>query len=339
MFCIECGAQFPVPQAEPPPQAEAAPPEPQYAPPPPPEQPQYAPPLPQENLQYQQPQPQYPEQPQYAQPQPQQYPQYPYPPPPPPRKKSKVGLILGIVIPVVLLAAAAAVVFFVDPFDWLNNDNDPNAHVGIPTTDPNIQNTPTPTSTPTPTLPPDTPPPTTAIIDDGIKVNWELLQMIGKTNADLIAVNGGRAPSYVADGGAWVDYTESGAIFPVHFYFDMDHDTFIDIIYDNRSGLDWNTNIWPSNATVFAVLLWREQAFTAFEHDKPITYDALCEVFEVDPGLEFFPEHDQGPDSYGADVWTSWFVFDRYMMYTAFESKNNEMVLLEAWIAEDQGWW
>jgi len=154
--------------------------------------------------------------------------------------------------------------------------------------------------------------------------------MIGKTNADLIAVNGRQGNSGQFDGGAWIGYERMSVPFPLLFGVEMDLDIFLDIIYNDN--LNWNTNIWPDFAVVSSLLLWREQIDFVFQYDSPVTYEALCDVMTVIYDLYYLSEEDQLHDPWGFDVWSCTFRFGSYEMYATFEKVGTDLVLIEGLI-------
>jgi len=165
---------------------------------------------------------------------------------------------------------------------------------------------------------------------DSVSVNIEALQMIGRRNSDLIAINGRDAESHVFDGTAWANYTNRQVPHPLLFGMEVEFDAFYDIVTSDYGVLPWDTtNIWPDDSFVASIYLWGEEIKLIFRSDKPITYDVLSELTGMKPQLYFIPEDEQIHDSYGVDVWTSEFQYDCYTFYTTFIMPDNELDVLE----------
>jgi len=173
------------------------------------------------------------------------------------------------------------------------------------------------------------PPPVTPTEPGGITIKTDLLQMIGKTYADIRAMNGVNGFCYPYHGRAFADYYDELVPYPFGFFLVVDDNEFMRLV----TGYD--TIVWPDNSTVYGIYLWSEDFKYLFQSEGPITYDALSKIMPEHSKLIHDPEEEQELDYYGFDVWYSVFKFEKYSLEATFYEENNELVLIEAIIQDN----
>jgi len=180
------------------------------------------------------------------------------------------------------------------------------------------------TPSPAPPAPVEPPAPTP---DPGISVNMDLLRMIGRTYADLRAVNNGNGDCFAYDGRAYAGYVGEPVSFPVGFFLDVEFDAFYRLVTGDNPII-----VWPDDSIVSGVLVWYYIIRHVFHSDGKITLDALSEFMTMPAGLWYVPEEEQEMEAFGHDVWYGTLYFDRYQMYATFYMEGGDLVLIEAHI-------
>jgi len=266
------------------------------------------------------------------------------------QQRNKV-IILCIAIPLAIIAVAVAVFLLINDGRGSTNDGTPpvapspvvnapvtgnNDDINDPlTTDnstPAPQETPSGQQTDTPQVTPqDTPAP--AVNTDSL--NMDALQMIGKTNLDLIATNGINGDAFIMDGYVYADYTRQRVLHPLYFLLEIDGSVFMDyVLGDDRFPRDMN--LWPEDSIVSGIVLWNDDVKHIFRTTGPVTYEVVVSLTDAESGLYLLSMSDQYDeiDQYGFDVWTSVFWVDCYELYAVFKQEGNDLVLFEMWIWE-----
>jgi len=268
------------------------------------------------------------------------------------QQRNKV-IILCIAIPLAIIAVAVAVFLLLNDGKGSPNDGlppvTPSPAVNAPSTGNNDDiitpvtpdnSTPDP-STPAPPETPsgqqtDTPQDTPAPAVNTDSINIDALQMIGKTNLDLIAINGINGDAFIMDGFVYADYTRQRVLHPLCFLLEIEGSVFMDyVLGDERFPRDMN--LWPEDSIVSGIVLWNDPDIKhVFRATGPVTHEVVVSLTNADSGLSLLSMSDQYDEieQYGFDVWTSVFWVDCYELYAVFKQEGNDLVLFEMWIWE-----
>jgi len=164
-----------------------------------------------------------------------------------------------------------------------------------------------------------------------VSLNTELLSMIGRTNAELRAVNGDNGLWGVWHGMAFVSYFDYTVHHPVGFFLTVEWADIYSALYEPGENNPYR-NIWPDESRIFEIFIWGDAIKHVFHANGPVTFGALSAIMPVHSDLNHLREQDQEHDPYGYDVWYCIFFYECYEMYATFREEESDLVLIEMYI-------
>jgi len=178
------------------------------------------------------------------------------------------------------------------------------------------------------------------IIDDEIIIkitlNFDLLSLLGQTNARLKEVNGSNCYSDFWDGSPNAIYNDFDVLYPLFFWFDFDDFDEVFTLWGDDSLPYQTQNIWPDHLIVHGIRVWDRYLYYIFQMDEeiPLTMKIMGNRFKMVD--KYFMSADyEGPFDYEDDVWYVHYVEDGYYFIVTFIEKNGEFTAFKANVYEN----
>lgn len=175
---------------------------------------------------------------------------------------------------------------------------------------------------------PDEPAPPPA--SGSISIRGELLGLLGKTNAELKALQGAGGDCQVIYGGtAYVDYSQNSVAYPLVFWLEGDQDEMLAALQAGKGsdGSFPTTNIFPDHFTVWSVIGWGELISKhIFLSDEPLTEAALNAAFGQQPELEHTPAYEGADTYFEFDTWRAVYTYGDYQFSVVYQEENGAKV-------------